>query len=84
MWGWHPFIVQPLVLLHNAWLSVASLVLLVALVHELSRQWHTSGGGLGGLWRVWCDPPPRHFAKGNIFFIYYVNYLLKVSAPRQT
>jgi hypothetical protein len=72
-------VLAPFVLFHNALLSAVSLVLLVALTAELARELLASPGDAGAkLWAVWCDPPPRQFTAGRLYFIYYVNYLVKV------
>jgi hypothetical protein len=69
----------PFTLLHNALLSAVSLVLLVALAAELASEYTAAPGGAGAkLWAVWCDPPPRQFTAGRLYFIYYCNYVVKV------
>jgi len=69
----------PFTLLHNALLSAVSLVLLVALAAELASEYAAAPGGAGAkLWAVWCDPPPRQFTAGRLYFIYYCNYVVKV------
>eukprot|EP00240_Pyramimonas_obovata_P015845 CAMPEP_0118928726 /NCGR_PEP_ID=MMETSP1169-20130426/5909_1 /TAXON_ID=36882 /ORGANISM="Pyramimonas obovata, Strain CCMP722" /LENGTH=297 /DNA_ID=CAMNT_0006870771 /DNA_START=283 /DNA_END=1177 /DNA_ORIENTATION=- len=68
---------KPVVIAHNLLLSSGSGMLLLALANELHLGYRASGGGWHGVWNVWCDEPPRDFTTGRLYFIYYVNYMLK-------
>mmetsp|Transcript_13605 Transcript_13605/g.26141 ORF Transcript_13605/g.26141 Transcript_13605/m.26141 type:complete len:275 (-) Transcript_13605:86-910(-) len=70
-------VLKPVVLVHNAFLSGLSAVLLMALCLELYWEYASAGYGMSGMWAVWCDPPPRLFTKGRLYAIYYANYLVK-------
>ena len=60
-------------------LSSLSAALLTATVCALYTEYVRSGGGLGGLMRIWCDQRPHQLSSGRLIFFYYINYLTKYS-----
>jgi hypothetical protein len=62
---------KPLVVIHNTFLSVASLHLLVSMCCELYDMFL-----VGGAYSVYCDPEGR-WTRGRIYYLLYINYLFK-------
>ncbi len=69
-----PLSIQSWVYYHNQCLAVGSGVLLMALIGELVRLRFVVG-------HTWMDiycPYPDQYTEGNLFLLYYVNYIFKV------
>mmetsp|Transcript_17752 Transcript_17752/g.21292 ORF Transcript_17752/g.21292 Transcript_17752/m.21292 type:complete len:290 (+) Transcript_17752:299-1168(+) len=65
------------VVFHNLFLSAGSLLLLVALVYQLTKDALTlNQGPFTSVYEIYCDRNTL-FAKGPLIFVYYVNYLFK-------
>lgn len=69
--GGNGFALRHLVVAHNATLSVVSAILFVDIFGEVVQI-----GKKGGAWGLFCDSE-RRFTSGRIYYLLYVNYLLK-------
>jgi len=67
-----PYDLNSVVIVHNAFLSIASAALFIALGSELVRMVNASS-----LFDVYCDDKIMWSSKGPAVFYYYVNYLFK-------
>lgn len=66
-----PYQLQTVVIVHNSMLSIVSAVTFIAMASEL-----TTLIGNHGFVDVFCDPQGQH-THGRIYFLYYLNYILK-------
>ena len=70
-WRGKPFQLNTVFFVHNAFLSLGSLALLVPLVYDIATLMYRHG-----VWDVFCDDRDR-YASGRHYWFYYVNYLFK-------
>lgn len=70
-WRGKPFHFNALVIGHNWFLSVVSMVLLIFMVLELGQMMNRTS-----FFSVFCDVEGRH-SRGSIYYLYFINYLLK-------
>lgn len=66
-----PYKLKTLFFIHNAFLSLGSLILMVPLVYDVANLMLKNG-----FWNVFCDMNDQ-FWHGRIYYIYYWNYIFK-------